>query len=301
MRNLSYGYESKVKNLSRVRGRIDTLYTERHRLLDRGKVRCRFDELTVDTPRNRYVRAALSTLSKIVNRPALAHRCNSLSISLDRLGVKPGKSVGYKGTSERFARHDAGDQKMVLAADLAFDLAIPTEFSGSNLLATPDTNKEWLRKLFEKGVAGLYEVALDKFGWKVIPGKQLSWQIESKTSGIDAILPSMRTDIILENKVQVKQVVIDTKFNPITTKGWYRDQTLRSGYIYQMYAYLRSQVNIDKPLSLTATGMLLHPTTDIDMNESVTIQGHKICFCTVNLTKSAHDIKTQLLSFVPQS
>ncbi len=59
MRNLSFGYQSKVDVISRVRGRIDTLYTERHRLLDKGKVCCRFEELTVDTSRNRYVRAAL--------------------------------------------------------------------------------------------------------------------------------------------------------------------------------------------------------------------------------------------------
>ncbi|MGU9978113.1 MAG: 5-methylcytosine restriction system specificity protein McrC, partial [Candidatus Oxydemutatoraceae bacterium WSBS_2016_MAG_OTU14] len=56
MRNLSYGYKSKVAIINRVRGQIDMLATECHRLLDKGKICCRYDELTIDTLRNRYVR-----------------------------------------------------------------------------------------------------------------------------------------------------------------------------------------------------------------------------------------------------
>jgi 5-methylcytosine-specific restriction enzyme subunit McrC len=65
-RRLNLGYRSRDAVLNRVRGRIDVLNTERHRLLDRGLVACRFDELTIDTPRNRFVRAALETISRIV-------------------------------------------------------------------------------------------------------------------------------------------------------------------------------------------------------------------------------------------
>src|SRR5437660_1333478 len=52
-RNLSRGYRHREAVLTRVRGRIDTLTTATRRLLDRGEIACRFDELTLDTPRNR--------------------------------------------------------------------------------------------------------------------------------------------------------------------------------------------------------------------------------------------------------
>ncbi len=87
----------------------------------------------------------------------------------------------------------------------------------------------------------------------------------------------------------------DTKFNAITTKGWYREETLRSGYIYQMYSYLLSQENIETPATLTTSGMLLHPSVDSEIDEQVTIQGHAIRFCTVNLGNEAKQIRTQLL------
>ena len=52
-RRLSMGYRSREEELNRVRGRINMLKTESHQLLDRGKVACSFDELSIDTPRNR--------------------------------------------------------------------------------------------------------------------------------------------------------------------------------------------------------------------------------------------------------
>jgi 5-methylcytosine-specific restriction enzyme subunit McrC len=118
-RNLSYGYKPREAVLGRVRGRIDLLNTERHRLLDRGKIACRFDELTVDTPRNCFVRAALEAISKIVSRVALAHRCRSLATSLRRMGVTGERPGRGEVSIDRFGRHDADDRSMVAAAHLS--------------------------------------------------------------------------------------------------------------------------------------------------------------------------------------
>lgn len=300
-RNLSFGYESKVAVIGRVRGRIDSLYTERHRLLDKGKVCCRFEELTVDTPRNRYVRAALEQLNKLACKAGLARRCRTLVMSLDRLGVSKGKPAGYSGKSERFGRHDAEDQKMAAAADLAFTLALPTEFVGQHHLASPDKEEHWLRKLFEKAIAGFYSVALEKSQWGVLAGRQFNWQITGKSAGIDAIMPIMKTDIIIDKKSSDERLVIDTKFNSVTTTAQYREETLRSGYIYQMYTYLRSQEKTEEPASLATAGMLLHPSIGTEVDEQVTIQGHPIRFCTVNLGLEATKIREQLLNLLPSS
>ena len=69
----------------------------------------------------------------------------------------------------------------------------------------------------------------------------MDWRIESRPPGIDKILPSMPTDIVMDHRDSVRRVILDTKFNSILTKGWHRDESLRSGYVYQIYAYLRSQ------------------------------------------------------------
>jgi 5-methylcytosine-specific restriction enzyme subunit McrC len=184
---------------------------------------------------------------------------------------------------------------MVCATHLAFNLALPTEASGTKHLSLPDREITWIRKLYEKGIAGFYDVVLSGQGWRVDAGKNMDWLIDRKSSGIDKILPSMRTDIVLDHVAARRRIVIDTKFNSIVTQGWYREETLRGGYVYQIYAYLRSQEGNGDPLSANAAGMLLHPSVGNMVDESVVIQNHEIRFATVDLGADAGKIRSQLL------
>ncbi len=297
-RNLSFGFREKEAVLNRVRGRIDHLITARHRLLQRGKIACRYEFLTVNTTRNRYVRAALEKLSKVVSVPHLAHRCTKLANSLYQLGVVGERPPFYEVSTERYGRHEIRDLQMVTAAHLAFELALPTEDSGSRSLFLLDREVAWVWKLFEKGIAGFYDVVLSPLGWKVSAGKKLKWQIDEETAGISDILPGMITDIILENSTTKRRIVIDTKFTSILKPGRFGGETLSSGYIYQIYTYLRSQESADDPLSLNSSGLLLHPSIGSNVNETVTIQDHVLRFSTVDLTRKANEIRKQLLHAV---
>lgn len=297
-RNLSYGYHERSAIISRVRGRIDILSTESHRLLDRGKVACRYDELTIDTPRNRYVRAALEKISKIVHRDNLTHRCRAMAGSMRNLGVNGERPNRGERSVDQFARHDADDRPMVAAAHLAFNLALPTEISGSFNLLLPERDVVWIRKLYEKGIAGFYAVALSGQGWLVRAGKTFAWPVIKKSPGIDRILPSMRTDILLDHPVKCRRIVIDTKFNSILTPGWYREESLRSGYLYQIYAYLRSQEAPGDTLANGAAGMLLHPSVGEMVDEVVEMQGHELRFSTVDLAADAKQIRSRLLNLI---
>jgi len=294
-RNLSHGYRHRAAILGRVRGRIDLLDTTRHRLLDRGRVSCRFDELTVDTPRNRLVRAALTTIAGLVRKPTLAHRCRSVAMGLGRMGVGAERPARAAVSVDRFGRHDADDRLMVAAAHLAFELALPTEEAGGRYLSMPDRQIHWIRKLYEKAIAGFYEVVLTSEGWRVHAGKTLAWPVENRSARIDPILPTMRTDIVLEHPGRGRRIVIDTKFNAVLTPGWYREATLRSGYIYQIYAYLRSQAENGDPLAVSASGLLLHPAVGERVDEWVVIQGHTIRFATVDLSATTKEIRAQFL------
>ena len=137
-------------------------------------------------------------------------------------------------------------------------------------------------------------------GWRVKCNGALGWQIEQKTTGIDKILPTMRTDVVLDHAASGRRIVIDTKFTSIVTKGWYREETLRSGYIYQMYAYLRSQAGRGDALADCASGLLLHPSVGEEVDESVVVQGHNIRFATVDLAASTTEIRSRLLQLCEQ-
>lgn len=294
-RNLSYGYQQKKAILSRVRGRINFLDTERQQLLSRGMISCRFENLSINTPRNRLVKAALDKVARIVKDKKYSARCRRLISDLKLLGVIGDKPTKSEVLSNQYGYHDAEDNQMVAAAFLVFELSIPTENTGNRLVAKPYRDEIWVRKLFEKAVGGFYKVVLKLKGWNIEPGKPIHWNIERKTPGIDRIFPSMKTDIHLEHYSTNTRIIIDTKFNSILVPGWHREETLRSGYIYQIYTYLRSQENDHDPLSLVSAGLLLHPSVGETVDETVLIQGHPIRFATVDLAASTGQIRTRLL------
>ena len=297
-RNLSFGYQPRQAILSRVRGRIDHIHTERRQLLQRGLIACRFEELTVDTPRNRYVRAALEKSAKMVRRVDLSRRCRALATSLVRMGVSGEHLIRHDSSVNFTGRIDIADRQMLAAAQLAFDLALPTETAGSRNLSSPSREPQWVWELYEKAIAGFYDVTLTQHGWRVHSQKTLHWNTGNMTERIDDILPSMRADTVLDHTDSGRRIIIDTKFTSVLKPGNYRTQTLASPHIYQIYAYLRSQEDRGDPLADTASGMLLHPAVTCSVDESVDIQGHNIRFATVNLDATPGEIRHRLLELI---
>ena len=292
-RNLHRAYEERRAILDRVRGSIDLLRTESAQLLERGKVACRFEELTFDTPRNRYVRGALESIARVVEGHALRRRCRALAHALGKWGVGARVPSSREIGANRFGRHDVNDRFMVAAARLAFDLALPTEAAGQHLLSVPNRGDQWLRKLFEHAVFGFYRVVLPANEWQVSHGHVLDWPVEAKTPGLDDILPRMETDIELLYRATGRKIVIDTKFTAMLKPGQYRDRALSSGYLYQIYAYLRTQEEGDSPWP--TEGVLLHPTVGDPIDEAAEIQGHVLRFMTVDLHGTAEAFRTQLM------
>lgn len=296
-RQLSLGYRPRSADLSRVRGRIDVLRTERRQLLARGAVACRFVELSVDTPRNRFVRGALEAVARLVSHPDLRHRCRRLAADMQALGVSGAMPSRSELSADRIGRHDAADREMLAAAKLAVDLVLPTELAGPRPLPMPDREEQWARRLFERAVGGFYRAVLPSSRWDVRTGRPLDWPVDWCSDGARDILPGMRTDVVLDDMVADRRIVIDTKFTGIVTAGWRRETTLRSGYLYQIYAYLRSQTGRGDSLADVAEGLLLHPAIGETVDEAIMVQGHGIRFATVDLAADSAAIRAQLLGF----
>ena len=263
-RNLSSEFDQRKADLTRVRGRIDVLRTERRHLLQRGRIACSFDELTTDTPKNRYVRAALNHLHQMVRENELKRRCR---ITCNRTGE--GGSwlrripATAAGTSAAGLRCSAGRTEHRGSSDAGCgraDVQPEASHGGSWSVTIPSAGPgRAMGQVVVRGGGGrlLQHCALTP-GWSVRTGSKLNWQIESPTAGIELLLPGMTTDIILERQAGAgmptrSRLVIDTKFTSMVETGQYGNPTLRSGYIYQIYAYLRSQERKTDPLSLTAS------------------------------------------------
>lgn len=294
---LSVGFRQTSRPVTRVRGRINVLPTVRHHLLSRGQVHCTFDEVVTDTPANRLARAALWRAAVLVPGEP---RLRSLALQLEAAGVRgpcpPPSHVPGLHRERLLVR----DRQMIAAADLLLSLALPTTDEGDKLLPAPDMDERYLRDLFERACVGFYGLRLMPHGWEVKHGSQLRWDTSAMSSGMEVILPGMKLDIELVQHDPTgprrRRIVIDTKFTSITKTNQFGDLKLKSGYVYQIYAYLMSQeASETDPKS---EGLMLHPAVGEPVDEEVVIQGHRIRFVTVDLAADSAGMADQLLEAV---
>lgn len=295
-RSLAVGFERQERDLTRVRGRIDVLRTQSHSLLAQGRVACRFEALTIDTPRLRFVRAALAKIAQLCSAE-VSRMCRALESRLLHLGVGANHRAPRLMKGERFGPSDAQDRTMVGLALLAFEMALPSEQAGERRMKAADRDQVWVRRLYEKAVVGLYEVALGT-DWKVRPGQWQAWQTSRATSRMMDFLPQMQTDILLDHRRSMTRWVVDTKFTDLIVTNRFDQERVSSRYLYQMYAYLLSQRGRGDAYAENASGLLLHPAVGVTIDEWVWIQGHRIRFATVDLTGKVSEIKHQILSAI---
>jgi len=283
-RNLSRGYRTRSQNLSRVRGRIDMLKTETGQLLERGQVACRFEAHTMNTPRNRVVKAALERLSARVGDDKTAHRCRALAADFSRVGVLGRRPSRTELATDQIGRNEKTDKLMLALASMVFDLVIPNQEDGDVNVVGAQLTEHLIRHLFEKAIGNALRLNLEPKGWRVQQGRRYRWPVKNASDGIASVLPGMQTDIELDHDETGRHIVIDTKFTNIFTSSNYRSEMLKSGYLYQLYAYLRTQENAERPERRHSEGMLLHPQIGGAVNEVMNIQGHQMCFRTIDLT-----------------
>jgi len=160
--------------LSRLRGRINLIKTIENDLLSRGLVSCDFEDLTLDTELNRFVLAALQKSVRLTNKKDLKYRAHNLSLTFKQLGIceTNKKNISY---NHPFGRNSETEKEMLATARLIMELLLPLESKGTNSFSRLSQDERWLRKVFEKGIAGFYKFVLPSKEWDVTAGKRIEW------------------------------------------------------------------------------------------------------------------------------
>ncbi|MBU3750796.1 MAG: 5-methylcytosine-specific restriction system specificity protein McrC [Mycobacterium sp.] len=293
-RNLSQDYIRRHEPLTRVRGRIDILQTETRQLLSQGRVSCRYTELAVDNPRNRLILAGLATGGSLARNAQLAHRCRQLAGLMRQLGVRATQIAGSESAGIALGRNDVADADAVNAARLLLAMDIPNEETGSRHRLAAGRDAEELRRIYEAAVGGLLRVALPA-PWRVRGGAQHRWPVGEHSAGAMALLPIMRTDVIVETTE--RRIIIETKFADALTSSQFGDPKLSPKHVFQLFGYVQSQDGRDH-VSASAEGVLLYPVVGQHIDEFAVIGSHRYRFLTVDLSGSAQSIREQILAVV---
>ena len=283
--------------VSGVRGRIDFARSLKRLDFESGRASCRFSELEIDTPRNRIIRSTMASLAcdprvdptGTKEAAALRHDLGTAVRVMEGVTLE-------KVTREAFRRLQLGRNDRAYSLPLSIcalihRLELPTEHEGDHALTALLRDEITFHSLFERFVRNFWRTHLgDLF---TVRSEVLSWFDE-----LDCPLaPAMRTDITLTWRAPpFRRLVVDTKYYTSSlSTGPYGTARFHSGNLYQLYAYLRTQEHRSAS-HRDAEGMLLYPTTAVDLDEAMKVQGHRIRVATVNLAHPWPEIEARLLS-----
>lgn len=284
-----------------LRGKLDITASLKKDTFRHGQSICRFNELSIDTPRNRILRATLDFLS----RDALDAGNSSSDVSTLRHelrlatrlmeGVKIVRLQGSDFSRLQLGRNDRLYRLPLAICSLLHFTRMPSERQGDRLLAGLLRSEIDFADLFERFVRNFYRAHLGNCN---VHRENLSWRAEAASASI----PLMSTDTTIEPRSYVSwRVVVDTKYYRdylTSNRDWHGK--FHSGHLYQMYAYLRTQEDRGGAFQ-KASGLLLYPVVRGSINEAFRVQGHAIRIATIDLSKPWQDIDHNLLALAAEA
>lgn len=286
-RGLDRNYLPHQEDLSTIRGHIELGSTLKLRARNKRRVTCTFDELSHDQLHNQLLKASLKRLANASTiDPGLARE-------LHRLWTRMADVSDIKLSAAAFSRvhlnrNNARYDLLLKICELALTCMIPNQgglgYSFQNVLR--DECK--MARVFEDFVRNFYRIRKREFRVKPY---QLEWQaIPLVTNGVGR-LPTMRTDVYLENAD--RRIIIDTKYYADALQQHHGSPSFRSNNLYQLFSYLRNDA-VAEPGRPLAEGMLLYPQVQHTLNASYNVHGHQVRLATVNLAAPWPEIESRL-------
>jgi 5-methylcytosine-specific restriction enzyme subunit McrC len=289
-RGLDRGYLREDGEIAGVRGRIDLAQTLKSGARLRGRLWCNYDELSFDVAHNQIIRGTIHRLIRGQSVQA-SHRGELVRLDgyLQAVARKPINDASFR----RLQLHSNNRtyRLLVSVCELLYRKLLPDP-DGSGYRFVAFTSDE-LDNLFESFLRKFY--AREQATYPNVSKSHIYWQDVDGSSGSLSLLPRMETDISL--KSDTHSLIVEAKFYsaPFVTRRESEIEKLRSGHLYQLYAYLRNASLVEGRL---VDGLLVYASPDGEITEDFTLQGHRIRVATVDLTAAIPALRDRLLRLV---
>jgi 5-methylcytosine-specific restriction enzyme subunit McrC len=181
---------------------------------------------------------------------------------------------------------------LIHLCELVFDCSLVHEQSGEYKFRDFLRADKPMARLYEKFVFNFFKREQTAFK---VSSDRIYWKAESASDASLAYLPSMLTDISLRS--ELRTIIVDAKYYGNTLQTYFGRETIHSGNLYQIYAYLKN-LEVQGGNDAHAEGVLLYPVTADTHNHRYDIDGHSVRVVTLNLASSWQDIERQLFELV---
>lgn len=292
-RGLNRYYILENEAVSTLKGKIniaDSIKTQTNR---NGRMICQYDNFSENIILNQIVKATINILTK---SPQLDLDLKKKLLKL-RLYFSEIKDIQFSKalfSSLRYNRNNYHYRMLINISQLIYQGLITTE-DDDEISFSDFVRDNQMAKLYEKFALNFFRAHLDERVYSVHAPK-IKWNLDEEVSEEDlSLLPEMRTDIVVENRANNTQLIIDTKYyaQTLVSSNWTDIEKVRTGHLFQIFAYV-SNSNFSGEIK----GMLLYPTIEREINANFPIGGKRIGIRTLNLNSEWKDISDRLLSLV---
>jgi len=279
-----------------IRGKINFGESLKRNLFNQGRAFCEYQNFNINVPKNQIIRTTLMRMIRLGNfgsdlsfEREVRQKLRMLSRSMDGIDfIELSTDLIHRLP---LGRNDRDYRIMLAICELLLLRYMPSDTMGETNLLEIEREKLRMFDVFERFVANFYKYHLKD--WEVISQKVLTWHELPKNN----YMPNMQPDLYLRNKLNNRIIILDTKFMPQTSKGYWKE-TFHSGNLYQIYAYLKTQEHISDSFQ-KAEGILLYPASGASKHsERINLQNHTIRVENIDLTKNWEDIEKNLLTLI---
>lgn len=292
-RGLDRYYIEENEVLSTLKGKFNIGDSLRKQTFQQGRMICQYNELSSNIRLNQIIKSTIHLLLKspkvdeVLKKKLLLLRFHFSDIQEIRL-------TESLFTSNRYNRNNKHYKMLVNVSELLYKGLISNE-AGNEIEFADFIRDRQMSKLYEKFVMNFYRTHLDKEVY-LVHSPKIKWDLDEGVDEQDLyLLPEMRTDIVVENKIEKTQLIIDTKYyaKTLVSRNWTEVERIRTGHLYQIHAYI---TNSD--FTGETNGMLLYPTINKEIDAKFPIVGKMIYIRTLDLNADWNDISDRLFSLI---
>lgn len=274
--------------LNTLRGKLNIQETMKERMKQSGKLSCNYDDFSCNNIFNQILKATMMLLIRCSD--VSRSRKNALRKFL--LFFDEVESIDLRAVKWSSLRYDRNSRTYQMLHGLCYfivsDMLLSTESGNTQ---SPIFSDENMALLFQRFILEYYRQKHPEYRAK---GKRVEWNLDEEEQ--TTFLPTMNTDVTLE--LLDRKLIIDAKYYSHTLQENFGKQTIHSGNLYQIYAYV---TNEDKKHEGKVDGMLLYAMTDKYgmRTERIKLEaGNVIQVKTIDLSQNFPDITKQLEGLV---
>ncbi len=290
-RGLDQGYQEHREVFAGVRGKIDFAASLKANLFLQGRAACVFEQLTHDILHNRILKRTVTNLLRAEELdPSLADALQTCSARMTEVSdVRLDASLF--GRVQLHSNNGFYDF-LLRVCRLIYDASVVDEQTGRLRFRDFYRDDSAMAPLYERFLLNFYKREQSLFRAR---SESLHWEDTLGDPTDLEFLPSMRTDVSLESPA--RKIIIDAKYYSDPMQSNFGKDSVRSGHLYQMFAYLKN-LECRGQANREAEGILLYPLVNKPLNLRFTIQGHSFRIVTIDLAQDWQHIHNFLLNLI---